>query len=67
MRSCVYVYFPLQVPNASLTAIKVKPTGFSSLPPVGPAIPVTETPISAPAARQTPSAIRRAIGSLTAP
>ena len=43
------------------------PTGFSSDPPPGPAIPVMPTPISARAARAAPAAIARAVCSLTAP
>ena len=43
------------------------PTGLASLPPVGPAMPVTPTPTSTPARRRTPSAIATATISLTAP
>ena len=42
-------------------------TGLPGNPPPGPAMPVTERPISVPSARRTPRAISRAVGSLTAP
>ena len=31
--------------------MKTRPTGFSELPPPGPAIPVTESPTSAPSSQ----------------
>src|SRR5262250_1384960 len=43
------------------------PTGFSALPPSGPAMPVTARPHAEPEMRHTPSAMARATGSLTAP
>ncbi len=43
------------------------PTGLSSVPPLGPAIPVIDTAISAPATRSAPSAIAAAVSALTAP
>ena len=43
------------------------PTGLSGVPPPGPAIPVTETAISARAFLSAPSAMARAQASLTAP
>ena len=44
-----------------------RPPGFASVPPEGPAIPVTARPRSVPADFRTPSAIRRAVSALTAP
>src|SRR6185503_2740710 len=43
------------------------PTGFSGVPPLGPAIPVTATPTLARAFALMPSAIASPTGSLTAP
>ena len=43
------------------------PTGFSSLPPPGPATPVTPTPTSAPRRARAPSASARATSAETAP
>ena len=43
------------------------PTGFSGVPPAGPAIPVADRPTSTSANRRAPSAIARAVPSLTAP
>ncbi len=43
------------------------PTGFSAVPPPGPAIPVVATARSTPLASRRPDAIARATGSLTAP
>ena len=43
------------------------PTGLRAVAPLGPAIPVVETAMSAPNARRAPSAIARAHSSLTAP
>ena len=56
-----------EVPSADASATATVPTGFSAVPPVGPAIPVMPTPRSAPARYRMPSAIARATGSLTAP
>src|SRR5690625_7087695 len=47
--------------------IQTSPTGFSGVPPPGPAIPVVETPISLPNFFATPSAICNAVNLLTAP
>ena len=47
--------------------IYIRPTGFSSVPPPGPAIPVTDTQMSLPETRAMPSAISLAVCSLTAP
>src|SRR5579862_5254129 len=55
------------VPLAVANPIYTNPTGFSGVPPVGPAIPVVLIPKSAPAPLRTPSAISFATGSLTAP
>ena len=46
---------------------QTRPTGFSAEPPSGPAIPVTLTATSAGEALSAPSAIARAVASLTAP
>ena len=43
------------------------PTGLSSVPPPGPAIPVIATAVSAPKRLIAPSAIASATGSDTAP
>src|SRR4029077_1500996 len=43
------------------------PTGFSALPPPGPAIPVTETETSAPSRALAPAAIASAASAETAP
>jgi len=48
-------------------AMATVPTGFSGVPPPGPAMPVIATAVSTPVARNTPSSIARATGSLTAP
>src|SRR3984893_14473609 len=48
-------------------AIMTVPTGFSGVPPEGPAIPVTPTARSLPEMRRTLVAIASATGSLTAP
>ena len=53
--------------SLNLTAIKINPTGFSGLPPVGPAIPVVAIPTFTPNLAQTPSTIATATASLTAP
>ncbi len=51
----------------SETATNTVPTGFWSVPPEGPAIPVVDTPMSVPLAFLTPSAMRTATSLLTAP
>jgi hypothetical protein len=43
------------------------PTGFSGVPPAGPATPVTATATSAPLRAKAPAAISRAVASLAAP
>ena len=43
------------------------PTGFSSVPPSGPAMPLTATATDAPLRSLTPRAISRTHASLTAP
>ena len=54
-------------PSSSCTLQQTVPTGFSSLPPSGPAIPVMATAVSASKRRRAPSAIASATGSDTAP
>src|SRR6185312_2645384 len=49
------------------TAMWTVPTGFSGVPPPGPATPVIPTPQSLPRWVRTPPAIARATGSETAP
>lgn len=48
-------------------AIHTVPTGFSRVPPEGPAIPVTETPQWVPNTSRTPRAMATATSPLTAP
>ncbi len=43
------------------------PTGFSAVPPPGPAMPVTETATSAPSRARAPAAIAAAVSAETAP
>ena len=50
-------------PRAGTTS----PTGFSAVPPPGPAIPVTETATSAPSRSRAPAAIAAAVSAETAP
>jgi hypothetical protein len=47
--------------------MNTRPTGFSGVPPSGPAMPVTATPTSTPAAFSAPAAIAAAVSSDTAP
>ena len=54
-------------PAVDATPYQIVPTGFASLPPPGPAMPVTETAASAPSRSTAPRAIASATGSLTAP
>jgi hypothetical protein len=54
-------------PSASFTVKQTVPTGFSGVPPPGPAIPVIATAISAPKRCNAPAAIASATGSDTAP
>ena len=49
------------------TARKTSPTGFSGVPPSGPAMPVTATATSAPSAARAPAAIAAAVSADTAP
>jgi SHS family lactate transporter-like MFS transporter len=49
------------------TAKQTVPTGLSGEPPSGPAMPVIATATADPHTRFAPSAISRAVGSLTAP
>ena len=46
---------------------QTEPTGFSAVPPVGPAMPETDTARSAPAAFFAPAAISITVSRLTAP
>ena len=46
------------------SAMKTRPTGFSSVPPPGPAMPVVDKAKSAPLFAHAPSAIAIATGSL---
>ena len=66
----------LAVPQAEAIATRLSekyphqilvPTGFSGVPPSGPAMPVTARPKSLPAARRIPVAMARAQAALTAP
>ena len=59
--------FALGAAAGRATANHTVPTGFSSVPPPGPAMPVTETAMSTPSRCSAPSAIARATASLTAP
>ena len=54
-------------PPRSATETQTSPTGFSSVPPSGPATPVMPTPRSAPSRAIAPSASARATSSETAP
>src|SRR5580692_4128946 len=54
-------------PRSSAKPTWTKPTGFSGVPPPGPAIPVIPTPSVAPARFRMPSARARAASGLTAP
>ncbi len=54
-------------PSASITVKQTVPTGFSVVPPPGPAIPVIATAVSAPKRCSAPAAIASATGSDTAP
>ena len=55
------------VPSGVAKAMQTVPTGFSGVPPEGPAMPDVATAQSAPSALRAPSAICRATGSETAP
>src|SRR2546429_5459731 len=55
------------IPPACDNAMCTVPTGFSSLPPPGPAIPVIPTPSVLPTLRRMPSASAMATSLLTAP
>jgi hypothetical protein len=54
-------------PSTCATLRQTVPTGFSALPPSGPAIPVIPTPISAPKRAIAPSASAAATSGETAP
>ena len=54
-------------PSRCETDSHTRPTGFSSLPPPGPAIPVIPTPTSAPSATRAPEASASATSDETAP
>ena len=54
-------------PCGPATLSQTRPTGFSSVPPPGPATPVTPTPTSAPSRARAPSASACATCSETAP
>src|SRR5580658_5406861 len=55
------------VSSSLARAWKTSPTGFSAVPPVGPATPVIPTPRVAPVRRRIPSARAAATSLLTAP
>ena len=55
------------VPSGVCSPRKTSPTGLPRSSLSGPATPVTDTPTSAPVARQTPCAMARAVCSDTAP
>src|SRR5581483_6180479 len=55
------------VPPAPARPSHTVPTGFSGVPPSGPAMPVIDAAQVAPDLRRAPSAIARTTGSLTAP
>ncbi len=69
----MFVLSPLNLLNSVMvvplwqSAKHIVPTGFSSLPPSGPAIPVTANVTSALLLFDSPSAISRAHSMLTAP
>jgi len=48
-------------------AMNTVPTGLASVPPSGPAMPVTAIPQAEPEIRQIPAAMASATGALTAP
>ena len=54
-------------PRSSAMPMCTRPTGFSGVPPPGPAIPVTPTPSVAPVRLRMPSASASATSELTAP
>src|SRR5690606_25782799 len=54
-------------PPCPASASHTAPTGLSSLPPPGPAMPLTATARSAPDRSRMPAAISRTVSSLTAP
>jgi SHS family lactate transporter-like MFS transporter len=54
-------------PSVSFTVKQTVPTGLSSVPPPGPAIPVIAIAVSAAKRLNAPSAIASATGSDTAP
>ena len=58
---------PLLVPLAVATAKCTSPTGFSAVPPPGPATPVIDSATSTASRERACSAMLRATSSLTAP
>ncbi|HEX6868790.1 MAG TPA: hypothetical protein VF119_08280 [Candidatus Limnocylindrales bacterium] len=67
VRSPVQVNRLTVTPPASATAMYVRPTGFSAVPPSGPATPVTDTARSAPIRSRPPVAMATATWADTAP
>ena len=63
--SVLKFFFSANTPFFEANPTYTVPTGFSSVPPVGPATPVVDTAISAPDSFSTPSAISSAHGILT--
>src|SRR5215469_374530 len=59
--------FTTSVPFSAASAWKTNPTGFSAVPPVGPATPVMPNPSVVPQRLRMPSASAFATASLTAP
>ena len=54
-------------PSVNITANHTVPTGFSAVPPPGPATPVIATAVSAPKRLSAPAAIAWATSAETAP
>ena len=57
----------IRAPSEENTEKQTSPTGFSSVPPPGPAMPVTPMPISAPNRSAAPEASASATSVETAP
>src|SRR6266851_4591042 len=57
----------LREPAGPSACKKTRPTGFSALPPPGPAMPVTATATSTPSRSRAPDAIAAAVSAETAP
>src|SRR5215475_8346558 len=66
-RSPANSFVEVRVVPGPQTAKQTVPTGLSGAPPSGPATPVIATATDEPQTRLAPSAISRAVGSLTAP